>query len=154
MPTSRGFGGSIKLIDNIPQIAAALHKATGDAARATAQDIADTYAGRAPRDTGFMASSSYVVTRDSSTYGQGLAGGGSGGPQAQALLPEVPHPGNDQTAIAAVGAEYAAYVELGTARASAQPAFYPAADKASSTFARLLGELENVLRAFSVDKEG
>lgn len=150
MPTSRGFGGSIKLIDNIPQIAVALHKATGDAAARTAQDIADTYEGRAPRDTGFMASSAYVVTRDHSTYGQGLAG--AGGPQA--LLPEVPHPSGDQTAIAAVGAEYAAYVELGTARASAQPAFYPAADKASSTFARLLGELENVLRAFSVDKEG
>lgn len=123
-------------IDRIPAIIEQLHTACGQIVAETARQIADVYRETAAKDTGFMRSSAYTRTHDASSYAQALDG--KGGP----LLPEVEKPGDDQTAIAAVAAAYAGYVEFGTRRMGAQPAFYPAADKAQQFFSQEMSDLE------------
>jgi len=125
------------VINHMPEIAAALHEAAAEAAKKTAEGIVTDYSANAPRRSGFMASSAYVVTHDSSTYGN-TTGSGS-------LLPQVDTPSDDQEAIAAVGAEYAGAVEYGTSRMAAQPAFHPALDGAEAVLVGLLEALETVI---------
>lgn len=97
--------------------------------RKAAFDIQARYASTAPRDTGFMVNSAYVVTAQESTYGH------AGSPPMDAtLLPAVPGPSDKYTAYAAVGASYAIYVEMGTIHGPAQPAFYPAVDAVGPSF--------------------
>lgn len=112
--------------NHFAQIAAAMDQALQQIPRKVALDIVADYAAHAARDTGFMANSGYVVTDDSSTYGQGSAPTKAGA----YLLPQVGAPGDKYTAIVAVGANYAIDVELGTVHMAAQPAFYPAIDRA------------------------
>lgn len=126
-------------VNHLPEIMAALDKAVGKAVEKTAKAIATTYEATAPRQTGFMASSAYTRTTKASTYGQGLAGTGP-------MLPEVEKPENDMTAWAAVAATYAAYPEMGTVHAAAQPAFVPAVDNAAKV---LEAELSNLERAIA-----
>jgi hypothetical protein len=126
------------LTDLIPEVIAAMRLALGKINAESAQDIVDSYAQTAPNATGFMASTGYVVTSTSSTYGQGF-----GTPPGDAsTLPEIPHPKGDMEAHAAVAASYAAFVEYGTANMGAQPAFAPAGDAAESGFGARCSKLE------------
>ena len=91
-------------------IADALTPLLHNAVKNTAQEIIDDYRDTAAYDTGFMSESGYIVTSDESTYGQGATP-----TEADAyLLPEVDPPTDETTAIAAIGANYAGFVELGT----------------------------------------
>jgi hypothetical protein len=104
----------------------------------TAKGIVSDFSANCAYDTGFMSESGYIVTSDESTYGEGMEPIRKGA----YLLPEVEAPDNETTAIAAIGANYTVFVELGTRFQSAQPAFYPAVDRASTTFE---SELNNVV---------
>ena len=120
---------------------------------ATAQDIIDAYEATAPRDTGRMAESGYVVTSKTSTYDQLVAPETpmtkEGNPYKDPpyLLPEVEAPDNDTDAKAAIAMNYAVYPELGTVHQSPQPAFFPAVMQASDTFENRLGGFEDYLEA-------
>lgn len=130
----------IHIVNHFPELAEALHKAIADAVKASALDLAATYSANAPRDTGFMAESAYTVTIDGSTYrGEG-----------DVSEPVVEKVADDHEAYAAVAASYAPYPELGTVHQAAQPAFYPAGDKAEQTLADGLAKIVDVLQAFSV----
>src|SRR5258706_4475842 len=122
-------------INHLPAIIKALRHVTGEAVGKTAEAIAEDYEKGAPRATGFMASTAYVVTHDHDTYGAHTSGSGP-------MLPPVDKPEDDQTAIAAVAATYAAYPEYGTRYASAQPAFHPAVDRGAKVLSDLLSDLE------------
>jgi len=132
--------------NHFPQIAATLHKELHNVVGETATHIVTTYATNAPKKTGFMASSGYVVTSEGSTYGQT-----NGSPPGDSfLLPEVDKPGDDLTAIAAVAANYAIFPELGTVHQPAQPAWYPAVDAERPLFnarlAAIPGKLSESIR--------
>ena len=124
--------------NHFPAIAGALHRAASQIVKETARDIAATYQATAPKDTGFMASTAYIVASDESTYGQG-----AGTPPGDSyMLPEVSKPDDDLTAYAAVAANYAVYQEFGTRFMPAQPAFYPAVEQAKTTFQNKLDQVE------------
>ncbi len=133
-------GEQVKVVNHMPELVDALHQALAEAISSTAGAIATEYTATAPRDTGFMAESAYVVTAGGSTYG---ASGGAG-PLADPVADAAE---NDTTAYAGVGAEYAAAVEFGGAHSAAQPAFYPAADRGQQTFEAELGKIEGKLKA-------
>lgn len=120
------------------QIADALTPTLHEVVTETAQSIIDTYSATAPVDTGFMASSGYIVTNDQSTYGQGALAP----PKDAYLLPEVEAPSDPLTASAAIGANYAIYQEFGTRSMPAQPAFYPAVEAARQTLQDKLDAIE------------
>lgn len=107
----------------LPEIAKQLHTEVAAAIKAVAQEIQSVAGVNAPQLTGFLHSSIYVVTQASSDYGVGVVPGASG----SYLLPEVPHPTDDQSAIIAVGANYGVFVETGTSRMASQPYLLPAA---------------------------
>lgn len=88
----------------------------------TAVIIAGKASSNAPVDTGFLQSSPYVVTNDSSTYGSI----GSPVKKGAYALPEEPAPSDPCTAIIGIAANYGAYVELSTRRMRAQPYLVPA----------------------------
>lgn len=123
------------------EIAAQLDTALRLVPKKTAFDIQAGYAANAPRDTGFMVNSAYVVTADSSTYGQA-----SPTRKDSYLLPQVDAPSDKYTAMVGVGANYAEFVEMGTVHMAAQPAFYPAVDAAKpgldAAFAAIVGALK------------
>lgn len=124
----------VTLVDHLPQIMDALEAVVAATIKDAAQTMADDYTSTAPRDTGHMASSVYVVTKDTTTYGAHVVGGGE-------LLPSVDAPTNTTDATVAVAAPYAAYPEYGTAHAAAQPAFHPAFDRASQALEQALADL-------------
>jgi hypothetical protein len=124
--------------NNFPAIASALTPLLHDAVTNTAQEIVEDFAANCAYDTGFMSESGYIVTSDESTYALGMSPVREG----SYLLPEVDKPSDDLTAIAAVGANYSADVELGGPHNSPQPAFYPAVDSAAMFFEE---ELEDVI---------
>jgi hypothetical protein len=124
------------------QLADALHPACADVVAETATFIAETYSATAPRNTGFMADSAYVVTANGSTYG---ANAGSP-PGDSYLLPEVAAPPDDLTAIAAVAANYAVYQELGTVFDAPQPAWQPAVDAAQAKLDDELAAIDGKLQ--------
>jgi hypothetical protein len=122
-------------------ISKAMDTALQQIPRKGAFDIIADYAAHAVRDTGFMANSGYVVTADSSTYGKGDAPTKEGAH----LLPEVARPDDKYTAIAAVGANYAEMVELGTVHMAARPAFYPAVDRAKPGIEAALAAVKDAM---------
>lgn len=126
---------SFIVVDHLDAIIEQMHTAVGEIVNETAAEITATYANTAAKDTGFMRSSAYTVTHGVSTYGANTSGGGP-------MLPEVEKPEDDQTAIAAVAADYAAMLEYGTRYMGAQPAFHPAVDKAERSFSHKLSELD------------
>jgi HK97 gp10 family phage protein len=91
----------------------------------TAEDIQADATQRAPVDTGFLRDSIYAGTSEGSDYG---AGG-----MARPHLPEVHRPPGI-SAVVAVSATYAAYLEYGTHRMAAQPYFTPAVERAREPF--------------------
>lgn len=125
------------------QVAQGMKQGAKEVVSDTAKDIATTYSATAPVDTGFMASTAYVVTSEESTYGQGFGTP----PKGASLLPEVDKPGDDYTAYAAVAANYAGFVEYGTRFAHAQPAFYPAVDAARVTLDTKIAKINDDLQA-------
>lgn len=126
-------------IDRIPEIIAELREQMAQAVEQTAHKVRESYATQAPEQTGFMASSAYVVTKDSSTYGKDLEGSGD-------MLPEVEHPTSEMEALIAVAASYAAFQEYGTVHDPAQPAFHPAFDTASSFLQGLIESFESEIK--------
>jgi hypothetical protein len=127
-------------VNHLPSIIEQLRRVAAQHVQRAALDITTQYTADAPKRTGFMASSAYLVTHDDSTYGASLSGTGP-------LLPELPRAENDQTAYAAVAAEYACYLEYGTSRMSAQPAFVPAVDTAAKRFRERMSDLNRDIHA-------
>lgn len=136
---SGGGGGWVVTIDHLPDIISQMRREVSKAVRDTADEIVMVYGATAAKRTGFMASSGYIVTHDESTYGANLVGDGP-------MLPQVDKPASDLEATAAVAAEYAGYVELGTRKMSAQPAFYPAVDTVAPRFEARLAALESKIK--------
>ena len=128
------------MIDWSGDVIKALHGGISKAVRKAAFDVQARAADGPPRATGFMKSSIYVVTHNSSTYGQGIQ-------SASVLLPEIDKPTDDQTAFVAVGANYAAYVEYGTSKMAAQPFFHPAFDAVQPVFEQALAKLQGLIAA-------
>ncbi len=94
----------------------------------------------APVDTGFLRNSIYTVTHDSSGYTR--ASNDAHAQNADAvMLPEVETPRDALTAIVAVGAEYGAYVNYGTAHQAAQPYLDEAIEQARDFWEEGLREL-------------
>jgi len=107
----------------------------------TAQEIVTEYENTAPRDTGEMADSGYIVTSKVDTYPAGAP------TRTDAyFLPKVDTPEDDTTAYAAIAMSYAVYPELGTVHQSPQPAFYPAVMHADDTFEDRLNGFEDYLK--------
>lgn len=119
------------LFNDFNELAEKFYQGLGNGVAKTAHDIADGYSATAPRETGDMADSSYVVTSKENTY-DSVA---TPSHEDAYLLPCVDTPPDDVTAYAAVAVNYAEFVELGHHTRSgsfvpAQPAFYPAVDAA------------------------
>lgn len=89
-------------------------------------------------DTGFMKSSVYVVTHDSSTYGTG----NKEPPEGAELLPEVDAPSKRDEAIVAVGASYGIYQEMGSVFQPARPYLQPAFDDVAPSIVKAMAGLE------------
>lgn len=130
----------VTVTDHTKAVAEGMRKAFAALCAQTALAITQEYATTAPRDTGFMRSSAYVVTHTESTYGADVHGSGP-------LLPEIPKAQEEMEAWAAVGASYAAYPEFGTRYMPAQPAFYPAFDKARGHFEKACERLEAMVKS-------
>lgn len=113
----------------------------GQATTQTALSIVQDYAATAPRETGEMAESGYVVSATANTYPAG-----SPTRKDAYFLPQVEPPGDKTTAIAAVAMNYAIYPELGTVHQAPQPAFYPAVDRGVSKLEDDLSGLEDYIR--------
>lgn len=130
------------MFNHFGDIANIIPQATSQVVRKTAFDIQAGYQARAPRDTGFMVNSAYVVTSQDSNYGQA-----GSPPKGASLLPEVAQPETDQTAYVAVGANYAIDQELGTRFMFAQPAFFPAVEAARPGFEAAIGAIKQRMEA-------
>lgn len=128
--------------NHFSEIADLLEPFCGEVVTNTAQYVVEDYQSNAPRDTGFMAESAYIVTSEKSTYGSA-----SPSKPGAYLLPQVETPADKTTAIAAVGANYAAYPELGTVHQPAQPAFYPAVEKGVTKFEDELSGFESYIKS-------
>ncbi len=127
--------------NRFPELAAQFGPILSQIVKKTALDLQGQAASRAAVDTGFMKNSIYVVTSDTSTYGN------AGAPQGDSyLLPEVAAPSDQYTAYAAVGANYAVYVNYGTRFQPAQPFWEPAIDAVAPSFEAALGALESKLK--------
>lgn len=130
------------LYNVLPELAAALAKAASELVRKAAFDIQARAAQNAPVATGYLKSSIYTVTKDASTYGQGV----TTPPPGASLLDQVPAPTSATEALVAVGANYGAYIELGTSKAPAQPYLIPAADAVRPSFEAAMAKLEDALK--------
>lgn len=128
------------MVDWSGDVIKALHGGISKAVRKAAFDVQALAASNAPVATGYLKSSIYTVTHNSSTYGQGIQG-------ASVLLPEIDKPTDDQTAFVAVGANYGAYVEYGTSKMAAQPYFHPAFDAVEPVFEAALAKLQGLIAA-------
>src|SRR6266702_971905 len=102
--------GLLSSFNKFAKIAEAMHTIEAALVKEVAHSIVDDYALLAPTDTGFMASSGYVVAIGESTWGQTSVPP----PGDSYLVPEVNDPPDELTAYAAVAANYAEFVELGT----------------------------------------
>jgi HK97 gp10 family phage protein len=128
--------------NRFPEIAVALRRAGAKIVKKAAFDVQALAQARCVVQTGYLKSSIYTHTFDSSTYGQGVVGGGPGA----YLLPDVGKPANDQTAFVGVGANYGVYVEFGTSKMAAQPYLTPAADEVAPSYQAAWQRLEEKLR--------
>jgi HK97 gp10 family phage protein len=126
----------------LPELMVAMHDAAADVVERTTKEIGAETESNAPVETGFMQSSTYTVTKSGSTYGQDIVDGKPG----SYLLPEVEKPSDDQTGIIAVGANYGAFVNYGTARMGAQPFFDQAVESGRSFFTEWMSDLESDIR--------
>lgn len=113
--------------NHLPQLLQALHAGAVVGIRKATEQVSKDAAGWAPVDTGFLKSSCYYVTSDNSTYSSAV-GKAQSIDSFRPVLPEVDHPEDDLSGVAAVAAGYGAYVEYGTGRMGAQPFLHPAAE--------------------------
>lgn len=120
------------IADVVPQIISQL-------VRKAAYDVMAGAQQRARVDTGFMRSSVYVELSDSSTYGNGVFGGGE-------QLPEIPRAEDETTAYVAVGASYGIYQEMGSRHSPAHPYLVPALEAVRPKFLAALQRLEDAMR--------
>jgi HK97 gp10 family phage protein len=128
--------------NHFPEIRAKLVVAISQAVRKAAFDIQAQAEVLAPLQSGFLRNSIYVVTSDSSSYGdaQPMVAG-------QVVLPEVEAPSSPTEAIVAVGASYGIYQEYGTVHMPAHPYLLPALEAVQPTFLAVLERLEDQLRS-------
>lgn len=115
----------------------ALHEAMAQVIKKAAFDIQANAQAGAPVDTGFLKSSIYTVTSDSSTYGQADTPPGD-----SSLLPPVEPPPDDLTAFIGVGANYGIYQEFGTRFMPPQPYLAPAVEQERPAFEAAAGAIE------------
>ena|SRR5690242_15236103 len=120
-------GELIVVFNLLPEIAARLDEVAGKIVRKSAFDIVAHSMAAAPvGPTGFLKNSHYVeVNGGENEYPYSAVQA----PAAdQTLLPEVDKPTKKTTAIVAVGASYATYVEYGTVHMPARPFLTPAVE--------------------------
>ncbi len=115
--------------NHLPQIIGALQVVGMEQVKAAAAAIAAYAANNHPYQnrSGQAASAFYTVTKDSSTYGQGVVGSGD-------LLPEIDKPPDDQTAYVSNASPHFIYLELGTSRMAAYPSLVPALEAVRQAF--------------------
>ncbi|MGH2478202.1 MAG: HK97-gp10 family putative phage morphogenesis protein [Ktedonobacteraceae bacterium] len=123
--------------NHFDQIAEAFTPAIKQIIKKVAFDVQAAAQHNAPRDTGFLANSTYVKTSDSSTYGQGAGSP----PKDSSLLPEVETP-DDSTAYIAVGANYGVFPEFGTVHQAAQPYMAPSVEQVRPSFDAAISAIE------------
>ncbi|HET9109676.1 MAG TPA: hypothetical protein VFN78_02510 [Ktedonobacterales bacterium] len=131
----------------LPEVAAQLPEIASRVVRKAAFDIQHEAMVNHPfnNDTGFAENSIYVVTHDSSDYGQNLMNmSGAQKPGAE-LLPEIERPSSRTTAFVAWGANYGIYLEMGTINAPAFPTLAPAAEIVRPQFQAAMETLEDQL---------
>jgi HK97 gp10 family phage protein len=128
--------------NHFPEIRAKLLTAISQAVRKAAFDIQAQAEVLAPVQTSFLRNSIYVVTSDSSSYGDVQPMKAD-----QVVLPEVEAPSSPTEAIVAVGASYGIYQEYGTVHIPAHPYLMPALDAVQPTFLAVLERLEDQLRS-------
>jgi|SRR5579872_339575 len=135
------------IVNKFPAMAAALPKIIHQMVTKAALDVQALAVVNAPRDTGFLASSIYTVTSDSSTYGN------AGTPPGDSyLLPQVDPPDSPYVAIVAVGANYGIFVEMGHHTrgggfVAAQPYLFPATDQGQDALNIAMYQVEALLGA-------
>lgn len=127
--------------NHLSEMGEQIERAISELVRKAAFDVQAQAQQNAPVATGFLKSSIYTVTYDSSSYGQGVVGDGM-------LLPEVEHPSSQQEALVAVGAEYGVFQEYGWSTGPAQPYLTPAAEAVTPTFQAAMSRLEEHLKGF------
>ena len=125
----------LEFFNDFDVLAAEYDHLVNQVVRKVAFDLEKGAKARAPVLTGFLRSSIYVRTEDSSDMA--LSGSGPS-------FPEVEAPGHNN-ALVAVGAEYGIYVEFGTHRASARPYLVPAAEAVRQPFQQALEKVAEQL---------
>jgi hypothetical protein len=113
--------------NHLSDLLKAIHDGTVLGVREATKTVRDDYAGYVAVDTGFTKSAAYMVTSDTSTYGQAV-GHAQSIDSFREVLPEIGPPDDDTTGIAADAAASAWFLEHGTSRMAAQPAMQPAAE--------------------------
>lgn len=131
------------VFNHFPEIEAAMREALSEIIRKAALDCEADAKDRAPVQTGFLRNSIYSVTHEGSDYGQG---GGGAMPKDATLLPEIAPAEDALTAYVAVGANYGAFVELGTSRMRAQPYLIPAAEAIKPALSEAVSHLEAAMK--------
>lgn len=132
--------------NNWGKVAAALKPACAEVVKETAFDCQDAIAAQISAngqiDTGFMYSSVYNRTVDSSTYGNALTPPGD-----SYLMDEVEAPASDQEAYFAVGANYGLYQNYGTRYLPPRPFWEPGIERVQAGLDSKMATIEVKIRA-------
>jgi len=133
-------GELIVVYNLLPEIAAKIEEMAGKVVRKAAFDIVAHSMAAAPvGPTGFLKNSHYVEVNGGENEHPYSA---VQTPEAdQTLLPEVDKPTDKTTAIVAIGASYATYVEYGTVHMPARPFITPAVELVRPQFERALDKI-------------
>lgn len=107
---------------------ALLIQAVNQGCEHAADDIMAAAQANCPVESGYLQSTIYVTTPDSDTYGQGVGSA----PGDSYLLPEEAH--DTDESVVGVGANYGAFVELGTRYMAPEPFLGPAAETVGAGF--------------------
>jgi len=125
------MAGELVVVYNLlPEIAAKVEEMADKAIRKAAFEVVAASMAAAPvGPTGFLKNSHYVELSGSDGGTNEHSYSAVQSPQAdQTLLPEVDKPTEKHTAIVAVGASYATFVEYGTVHMPARPFLTPAVE--------------------------
>lgn len=117
----------------IPKLAHAAAEGPVEAAEYLAQE----WRNRVPVDTGAYKGGIYVITHDSSGYGE-AAGTAHGRRPNVTLRPELPRPARKGAAAVGSVVPYDVHNELGTANRPARPAAVPATDLTRRKFPEIM----------------